>query len=235
VVLVARLRRLEAEVALRCEVMLTLKLVRHGQSRANVREVEAKDVGDHTIELTDTGREQARQVGASFGPGFLRDALIYCSPYARTRQTLAGILEGGGIAADSLRLYEDPRLREVDPGYAEYEAQTELRRTHGWFYYRFHGGESPADCFDRTSSFLDSMMRQVERKGAEHVLVVTHGLTLRCLVMRFLHLSVEQFDQLANPNNCDVVTLAERHQLKDPLFTSGRWGVEGLRVRKPGE
>ena len=31
------------------------------------------------------------------------------------------------------------------------EAQTELRRTHGWFYYRFHGGESPADCFDRTS------------------------------------------------------------------------------------
>lgn len=215
--------------------MLTLKLVRHGQSRANVKEVDAKTVGDHTIELTDMGWQQARQVGASFGPAFLADAIIYTSPYARTRQTLAGILEGGGVSPGSVRIYEDPRLREVDPGYAEYEAQTELRRTHGWFYYRFHGGESPADCFDRTSSFLDSMMRQVERKGAEHVLVVTHGLTLRCLVMRFLHLSVEQFDQLANPNNCDVVTLAERHALKEPLFTSGRWGVDGLRLRQPGE
>lgn len=215
--------------------MVTIKLVRHGQSRSNVGEVVAKEVGDHTIELTPMGREQARRVGASLSTSFLNEALIYCSPYARTRQTLAGILEGAGVPAGNVTIYEDPRLREVDPGYAEYEAQTELRRTHGWFYYRFEGGESPADCFDRTSSFLESMMRQIERKGATNVLVVTHGLTLRCFVMRFLHLSVEQFDSLANPNNCDVVTLAERHQLKEPLFTMGRWGIEGLKLRPPGE
>jgi broad specificity phosphatase PhoE len=74
-------------------------------------------------------------------------------------------------------------------------------------------------------------MRQAERKSADRVLIVTHGLTIRCFVMRFLHLSVEQFDSLANPANCDVITLADRADLEDPLFVSGRWGVTGLRVR----
>lgn len=214
---------------------LTIKLVRHGQSRANVGEVVARDVGDHTIELTDKGREQARAVGRGLGTAYLQNALVYCSPYMRTRQTLQGIFDGAGVTREAVRPYEDPRLREVDPGYEEYDAQHELRRTHGWFYYRFKGGESPSDCFDRTSSFLETLMRQVERKESKHVLIVTHGLTLRCFVMRFLHLSVEQFDSLANPGNCDVVTLAEKQTLEAPLFTTGRWGVTGLRLRESGE
>lgn len=213
--------------------MLTIKLVRHGQSRANVGEVDAKDVGDHTISLTEAGQAQARAAGATIGREYLQGSLIYASPYQRTRQTLAGVLEGAGLGSGAVRVYEDPRLREVEHGYAEWEAQQTRRRTHGWFYYRFEGGESPADCFDRTSSFLESLMRQVERKGAERVLIVTHGLTIRCFVMRYLHLTVEQFDELANPNNCDVITLAEKSTLKDPLWTTGRWGVTGLSRRPP--
>lgn len=214
--------------------MLTIKLVRHGQSRANVGEVDAKDVGDHTISLTDHGHAQAKQAGATLGRDYLEGALIYASPYQRTRQTLAAILEGAGLKPGAVRVYEDPRLREVEHGYAEWEAQQTMRRTHGWFYYRFEGGESPADCFDRTSSFLESLMRQVERKASERVLIVTHGLTLRCFVMRYLHLTVEQFDEIANPDNCDIVTVGEKSTMKDPLFTTGRWGVTGL-LRRPPE
>jgi broad specificity phosphatase PhoE len=213
--------------------MLTIKLVRHGQSRANVGEVDAKDVGDHTISLTETGQAQAHAAGAALGREYLEGALIYASPYQRTRQTLAAILQGADLKTGSVRVYEDPRLREVEHGYAEWEAQQTKRRTHGWFYYRFEGGESPADCFDRTSSFLESLMRQVERKGSERVLIVTHGLTIRCFVMRYLHLSVEQFDEFANPNNCDVITIAEKSTLKDPQWTNGRWGVTGLSRRPP--
>jgi broad specificity phosphatase PhoE len=213
--------------------MLTIKLIRHGQSRANVGEVDAKDVGDHTIHLTDVGEAQARSAGATLGREFLDDALIYVSPYQRTRQTLNAVLTGAGFTPNAVRVYEDPRLREVEHGYAEWEAQQTRRRTHGWFYYRFEGGESPADCFDRTSSFLESMMRQVERKGAERVLIVTHGLTLRCFVMRYLHLTVEQFDEMANPNNCDIVTIGDKTTLKDPLWVSGRFGVTGISRRPP--
>jgi broad specificity phosphatase PhoE len=213
---------------------LTIKLVRHGESRANVGELTAQAVGDHAIPLTAAGEAQARAAGAAIGAGFLRDALVYVSPYRRTRQTLAGLLAGSGLDEGeraALRVYDDPRLREVEHGYHPIEPQEELRRTHGWFYYRFSGGESPADCYDRTSGFLESMMRQVERKRAARVLIVTHGLTIRCFVMRFLHLRVEDFDELANPRNCDIVTLAARDTLDDCLFTSGRWGVAGLRRR----
>lgn len=217
--------------------MLCIKLVRHGESEANVGLVKAHEVGDFAIGLSPRGMEQARSVGRKLGRTFIAGALVYTSPYRRTRETLAGIYEACAIVPPERRggLYEDPRLREVEHGYESTEAQEELRKTHGWFYYRFRGGESPADCYDRTSSFLESMMRQIERKHADRVLIVTHGLTIRCFVMRFLHLSVEEFDSLANPANCDVVTLADRNTLDATQFVSGRWGVTGLRFRQPGE
>lgn len=209
---------------------LIIKLVRHGESEANMGKVQTHEVGDHTIALSERGWAQAREAGRRIGAGFLREALIYTSPYRRTRETLMGLIEGSGLPEDergALRIYEDPRLREVEHGYEPSIEQQDLRRRHGWFYYRYRGGESPADCYDRTSSFLESMMRQVERKRTERVLIVTHGLTLRCFVMRFLHLPVEEFDDMGSPENCAVVTLAAP---PDPgcEFRSNHWGAAGL-------
>lgn len=216
-----------------------IKLVRHGESEANIHRVNPHDVGEHAIALSDRGWDQARRAGERIGREFLTGALIYVSPYRRTQQTLDGILDGAGFGAppmgrSGVRVYEDPRLREVEHGYEPLEDQQDLRRRHGWFYYRFRGGESPADCFDRTSLFLESMMRQVERKSTERVLIVTHGLTIRCFVMRFLHLTVEEFDSMDSVDNCDVITLAARDTLEAPLFAAGRWGVTGLRRRPDG-
>ena len=210
---------------------MQIKLVRHGESLANTRAVNPVGVGDYTVGLSPRGHEQAVQAGGLLGATFLNQALIYCSPFRRTRETLTGLLAGAGVARKDVRVYEDPRLREVDCGYVDYDAQEDKRKTHGWFYYRFEGGENPAHCYDRTSGFLESLMRQAARKGADRVLVVTHGLTIRCFVMRFLHLSVEDFNALANPANCDIVTLGFKEELDQPLFTSGRWGVTGLRLR----
>ncbi len=216
---------------------LVMKLVRHGESEANVGRMMAHEVGDQGIPLSALGKEQARAVGRTIGGDFVDGALVYSSPYRRARETLHELHEGCGLPPPSLRrgLYEDPRLREVEHGYEPAEPQEELRKTHGWFYYRYRGGESPADCYDRTSSFLESMMRQVERKQAARVLIVTHGLTIRCFVMRFLHLSVEEFDMLANPANCDVITIADCTTLDAPQFTSGRWGVVGLKLRSSSD
>ncbi len=61
------------------------------------------------------------------------------------------------------------------------------------------------------------------------IIGVTHGLALRVFVMRFLHLTVEQFDEIANPHNADIITLGPRETIQAPQFVSGRWGVEGLR------
>lgn len=75
------------------------------------------------------------------------------------------------------------------------------------------------------------MMRQAERKSTERVLIVTHGLTIRCFVMRFLHMRVEEFDTLANPDNCAIVTLADRTRFGECDFVSGAWGVTGMKMR----
>lgn len=211
---------------------MIIKLVRHGESLANVGMVSPADVGDHGIALTPRGHEQARAAGETLGADFLEGALAYCSPFRRARETLAGLLTGSGAARDRVRIYEDPRLREVEHGYADVKAQEHLRRTHGWFYYRFHGGESPADCYDRTSGFLESLMRQAERKRAERVLIITHGLTIRCFVMRFLHLTVEQFDVMDNPANCAIITLGPKDTIPQPMFQAGAWAVDGLRARE---
>ena len=210
---------------------MIIKLVRHGQSLANIGRLSPQEVGDHKIGLTDRGKQQAEAAGRLLGPSFVERALIYCSPYQRTRETLAGLLRGAGVPVDGRRVFEDPRLREVEHGYGDVDQQEELRQTHGSFYYRFQGGESPADCYDRTSAFLESLMRQVDRKQAHQALVVTHGLTIRCFVMRFLHLTVEQFESLANPANCEVVTLGPMAELDKAQFASGVWGVDGLRLR----
>jgi broad specificity phosphatase PhoE len=214
---------------------LLIKLVRHGESFANIGELNPAEVGDHTIGLTPDGKEQARATGRRIGADFIASSLAYQSPFLRARQTMAGLLEGAGVAGQTLLVHEDPRLREVESGYADFESQESLRRTHGRFYYRFQGGESPADCYDRTSGFLESLMRHSKRKRAGRVLVVTHGLTIRCFVMRFLHLSVEQFDEMACPANCGVVTLGPKGEIPDPVFTCGKWGVSGLELRPPDE
>jgi len=213
---------------------LVIRLVRHGESAANVGLYDPQTEPDFLVPLTERGHGQARAVGTALGRETLASGLLYSSPYLRARQTLRSILDGAGFSDDErpgLRIYEDPRLREVDHGYESVEAQEALRARHGWFYYRFKGGESPADCFDRTSSFLESMMRQVERKNARHVLIVTHGLTIRCFVMRFLHLSVEEFDALANPTNCGVITIGPKDSIGECLHTRGEWGVSGLHER----
>jgi broad specificity phosphatase PhoE len=210
---------------------LVIKLLRHGESTSNTGEVDPAQVGDHTIRLTARGRRQARAAGKRIGADFIEGALIYSSPYMRTRQTRHGAFIGASLDPDEIRVYEDPRLREMEVGYVKPQEQTPLRLRHGWFYYRFDGGESPADCFGRISTFLESMMRQVKRKKAKRVLIVAHGLVIRAFVMRFLHLTVEEFESLENPDNCEVITIAHKKTLANPQFISGKWGVEGVRLR----
>ena len=71
--------------AVQIPMSLIIKLVRHGESLANVGTLNPAEVGDHTIGLTPLGAEQARQVGRKLGLAFLDGALAYCSPFRRAR------------------------------------------------------------------------------------------------------------------------------------------------------
>jgi broad specificity phosphatase PhoE len=133
---------------------LTIKLVRHGESVANIGIVAYHECSDFSIKLSPLGHVQALRAGEMIGSDFIRNAHVYSSPYVRARDTLKGVLAGANIEFSTVRVYEDPRLREVEHGYSPVDSQSDLRKLHGRFFYRFAGGESAADCFDRVSSFL---------------------------------------------------------------------------------
>lgn len=119
---------------------MIIKLIRHGESEANTGKLNPSKVKDASIPLSAQGVQQAFAAGPLIGADFLKQALIYCSPYQRTRQTLQHLLDGAGIEPGQIKIYEDPRLREIDIGYGDGEPQLPLRKQHGWFYYRYEGG-----------------------------------------------------------------------------------------------
>lgn len=82
------------------------------------------------------------------------------------------------------------------------------RRKIGAFYYRFATGEryhlcsarqsnmlssdySGADVFDRVSTFLETLYRDMEKGGCgDNAILVSHGLFCRLFLTRFYHWSV---------------------------------------------
>ncbi len=216
-------------------------VIRHGLSLGNVDGCIHDYVPDWAIDLTTMGECQAL-VGAN---KILADALhdngmgrfaVYISPYNRTRQTWAAMKtrfdhqnKRDSHSAYIKFVHEDPRLREQEwggPGAFRDSAVIEREREeYGPFYYRILNGESGSDVYDRCTMFLDTLYRDFEDDDyPENVVIVTHGFTMRALVMRWIHASVEEFHSWKNPDNCQVVTLRR--------YDDKHFGVyEGFKIR----
>jgi len=202
-------------------------IVRHGQSQGNVNREIYKTVPDYALQLTELGKIQAAQAGYSLSDYISYQSVQwYVSPFWRTRQTYLGIRSK--MVTNSEKYYEDPRLREQEwnqklgsrEGYRDNEEVE--RDSYGHFYYRFNSGESCADVYDRMSDFFGTLFRDFEKKDfPRNAVIVTHGMTMRLLIMRWFHNSVEEFETWANPHNCEYLLLErgenEKYVLKTPL------------------
>ncbi|KAJ5104011.1 Histidine phosphatase superfamily clade-1 [Penicillium argentinense] len=198
-------------------------LVRHAQSEGNKNRDIHQTTPDHRVKLTPEGHRQAQEAGRR-----LRDLLrpddtlhFFTSPYRRTRETTEGILES--LTADTpspspfprhtIKVYEEPRLREQDfgnfqPCSTEMERMWMERADYGHFFYRIPNGESAADAYDRVSGFNESLWRLFGEEDFANVCVlVTHGLMTRVFLMKWYHWSVEYFEDLRNINHCEFVIM----------------------------
>jgi broad specificity phosphatase PhoE len=200
-------------------------LIRHGESEGNADNTLYQTTPDFALKLSPRGILQAKAAGKTIseiiGTGSLH---VYLSPYHRTRETYRYIAET--IGANVVNTVEDPRLREQDWGHLRHpddnKGISQERDNFSTFYSRIPDGESGADVFDRISNFLDTLHRDVEKIDfPENMLIVTHGLTLRLFLMRWFHWSVEEFESLRNPKNCQIVVLEkqfdERYKLMSEL------------------
>ena len=184
--------------------------IRHGESEGNLDTQRYSTTPDALIKLTPAGVQQAKELGTRLKERLRgRHLLVYVSPYARTRQTARIAL---AELKSQVKLWvEDPRLREQEfsGSFQRDRVPYEERIRYGKFFFRWPGGESAADVYDRASLFLDTLHRDFSKHTARNdvVLVFTHGLTARVLLMRWMHFSVETFELTSNPPNCGCLEL----------------------------
>lgn len=193
-------------------------LVRHGQSLGNVDAFAYETVPDHRLPLTEVGAKQARDAGVAVKKIVGDDRIsVYVSPHKRTIQTFQHML-GSFDEGQVVKVRMEPRIREQDFGNFQHPDEMRItkddRHNYGRFYFRFDNGESGADVYDRVTTFFDTIHREWERpiadasKGAyDTVLIVTHGLTMRLLLMRWFQWSVETFERSRNPSNAEFVVM----------------------------
>lgn len=199
-------------------------LVRHGQSEGNVDKEVYKTKPDYTLRLTEKGIVQAQVAGAKIAELCAnKNVAFYTSPFWRTRQTSEHIQKAFNSEQIVFK-YEDVRLREQEWGnhiHNEFNVDyEEARDKYGSFYWRFPNGESCADVFDRVSDFFPTMYRDFDKFNyPRNAIIVTHGMAMRVFLMRWFHLTVEEFELLANPDNCDFYHLKLQSDGKYKLVT----------------
>ncbi|KAJ9460661.1 Phosphoglycerate mutase-like protein AT74H [Diplonema papillatum] len=188
-------------------------LLRHAQSAANADHEVYGQVPDWKIPLTKTGKDRAVALGARVRQLVGNDPVFfYVSPFVRTQQTYKGVRRGMGDA-NIIGALEDPRISEQQFGnYQNPRTMNYLfgvRQLYGRFFWRFKEGESGADVYNRVSNLVESSLASDHKKPVT-VVLVTHGLSLRCFLMRWFWMSVRDFEKMTNPPNCAMVVINQK-------------------------
>lgn len=201
---------------------MTILLVRHAQSEGNVSSDVLATSPDHVTKLTELGRQQAHDLGL-----FLKDyyhanppknkVRLWCSPYARTTETLLGMREAMGEWAwnkcsRGQDIQFDERLREREWGFfqhADYKNGGKIEENHapqyhyfkrtiaqpmGWYYVRPYGGESVVDIIARMRGLFADLHFDIENGVTDH-LIVTHAMATLAFIYGFTKAHPSHFDK----------------------------------------
>ena len=190
-------------------------LIRHGQSIANLDETVYECTPDCKIALSVNGERQAYEAGVKLKKLIGEESVtFYVSPFLRTRQTYDQIVKQ--FDKNKHLLVEDPRIREQERGnYQKMDNRDKVwheRDDVGLFFYRYEGGESVADVYDRCSSFLETLFRfeNIGKTYLDNKIIISHGGFMRLFIMRYYKLKVPQFEAMNNPENCGMWVMERR-------------------------
>ncbi|KAL8762579.1 MAG: hypothetical protein Q9184_001433 [Pyrenodesmia sp. 2 TL-2023] len=229
-------------------------LIRHAQSEGNKNREIHQTVPDHRVKLTSEGWKQAQAAGLKLRSLLRPDDTLhfFTSPYRRTRETTEGILNAltssnpapSPFPRHTIKVYEEPRLREQDfgnfqPGSQEMARMWSERAEYGHFFYRIPNGESAADAYDRVSGFNDTLWRSFgDDDFASVCVLVTHGLMTRVFLMKWYHFSVEYFEDLRNVDHCEFVVMKrsqenQKYILQNELRTWSQLRKDKEEIREP--
>lgn len=207
---------------------MRIYLVRHGETTANLDKKVYLETADHAVSLSDLGITQAKSAGDKLVTELIKDipgysrrtgpVRVWASPYNRTRQTAHEIrhqLAAAGIVHDyrehinlceqQYGLFDGIPDDELHLHYPKEHAHyAKCERHEGKFWARMPLGESRFDVAVRVHQAFGTWHRDAEKHGIKDLIVVTHGVTLRAIVMQWLHLTPEWFEAEKNPANCAI-------------------------------
>ena len=171
---------------------------------------------DHKVYLTEKGKKEARDAGV-FLLKYIKDnnidlsnSVMWVSPYTRTRETaniinevinIKKVKEDVSLIEQQYGLFSDKEIETLKVLYPdEFGFYDKYYHNDGRFYAKLPQGESPLDVALRTKIFLDTIYRDKE----DTLFVVSHGVTIKTIVMNFFHYSPEWYNLEATPENCSI-------------------------------
>lgn len=191
-------------------------LIRHGESMQNTKENYKIGLPDHKVYLTERGKNEALMAG-QFLVSYIKEnkidltnSVMWVSPYTRTRETANIINEQLGIKKvkeditlieQQYGLFSDKEIERIKKLYPDqFEFYDNYYQNDGKFYAKFPQGESPFDVALRTKQFINTIYRDKE----DILFVVSHGATIKTIIMNFFHYSPEWYSSEITPGNCSI-------------------------------
>ncbi len=195
---------------------MKLFLIRHGESIQNTKENYEIKLPDHKVYLSENGRIQANKAGDFLNKYVcennidLKNATLWVSPYERTRQTaeiinkylkIDDVKEDITLVEQRYGLFSDKEIMVIREKYPEeFAFYDNYYQNDGKFYAKLPQGESPYDVALRTKQFLETIFRD----ESENLFIVSHGTTIRTIIMNWFHYSPEWFNKEPNMKNCSI-------------------------------
>lgn len=218
-----------------------LVLIRHGESEGNVAATEARLAGmevidvparDADVDLSGTGKEQAKALGTALGRMSTenRPDAVVSSPYARARQTAEIAVETANWPT-AVRV--DERLRDRELGILDtlttlgvesrFPAEAQRRRWLGKLYYRPPGGESWADVALR----LRSVLGELNNLGTgQRVMLVCHDAVI--MIFRYVLEGMSEQELLDLAADTTILNASITRYVRSS--GAGPWTLESFNV-----
>lgn len=195
---------------------MKLFLIRHGESIQDTKENYELNLPDHKVYLTDNGKNQAHLTGrflklyTESRDIDLNKSILFVSPFERTRKTaeiinkylkINKVKEDITLIEQQYGLFSDKSIDDIKKMYPDQFAfYDNYYQNDGQFYAKFPQGESPFDVALRTRIFINSL----EKLKEENFFVVSHGTTIRTIIMNLNNYPPEWFNSEPNMKNCSV-------------------------------
>lgn len=216
-------------------------LIRHGESMQNTLETVGKNIPDNMVLLTEKGKEQANEAGIKLKEYFedndidLSKTIMYVSPFMRTRETaniinkytnIKYVKEDFLLVEQSFGLFDNIPREELSKLYPKEYAYYEMMRNNGGkFYAKMPQGESRFDVAVRMRLFIESLNKDY-RTGIENVVIVSHGMAIKCFLLAYLNKTPEWIDEEPNCLNGSIRLIDGP---KDLGFINGDYKVKELK------